>query len=77
MGYRTSDTKSAGLTLLLLAAAMTCGAGEPVASPDSLEREILPCIIKEAKTSKCMETMLGKRVVPGFDNLVSVATQMD
>jgi hypothetical protein len=65
------------LALMLALAASTAAAGEPVASPDALERDILPCVLKSAKTGKCMETMLGKRVVPGFDNLVSVATQMD
>jgi hypothetical protein len=68
--------KTVAAMMLTLAAAPAL-AGEPVASPDALEREILPCVQKNAREGKCMENLLGKRVVPGFDNLLSVATQMD
>ncbi len=52
-------------------------AGEPVHSPDALESELTACLMKNNKTQKCMETILGKRILPGNDQLVPIAKQLD
>lgn len=65
---------AAALLLLLTGIA---AAGEPVQNLDSLEKEIESCLLKQAKTGKCMQNLLGGRILPGNDELASVAGQMD
>jgi hypothetical protein len=69
--------KNTVLTLGLLAVSALARASEPVQSADALEREVIACVMKDAKTGKCMETVLGPKILPGNDGMVSVAQQMD
>jgi hypothetical protein len=52
-------------------------ASESFESPDALERELTACLMKNKKTPNCMETILGKRILPGNDQLVPIAKQLD
>jgi hypothetical protein len=68
------------MTLLLLSTiflATSVYASEPLANPDALEGELTACLLKNKKTSNCMETIIGKRILPGNDQLVPIAKQMD
>jgi hypothetical protein len=52
-------------------------AGEPFESPDALEKEMVACLMKKDKSLKCMETILGRRVIPGGDQLLPISKQLD
>jgi hypothetical protein len=62
---------------LLISFTGIAAAGQPVQNLDALEKDIESCLLKEAKTAKCMESILGSRILPGNDELASVAGQMD
>jgi len=69
--------KNVFAALLLVLTSSLASAGEPFQSPDALEDEVRACLMKNAKSSRCMEVVLAKRILPGNDQLVSVAAQMD
>ena len=52
-------------------------AGSSVQSPDALESDLKACLMKNKKASNCMETILGKSILPGNDQLVPIAKQLD
>jgi hypothetical protein len=65
------------LVMLSMAVAGMASAGEPVPNLDAFEKDIQACLFKDAKTGNCMKTLLGTRILPGNDNLASVAGQLD
>ncbi len=52
-------------------------AGSPIQNPDALESDLKACLMKNKKASNCMETILGKSILPGNDQLASIAKQLD
>lgn len=62
---------------LLMVVAGSAIAGDPVPNLDTFEKDIQACLFKDAKTGNCMKTLLGTRILPGNDNLASVAGQLD
>jgi hypothetical protein len=63
--------------LIVLSSCAAAQAAEPVKSADGLESDLSACLMKSAKDGKCMETILGKSILPGNDEMVTVAAQMD
>ena len=65
------------LALIVLSSCAAVQASEPVKSADALESDLNACLMKAAKDARCMETILGKSILPGNEQLASVVTQMD
>lgn len=69
------------LPLAILAACALCAApalaGEPFASPESLEAEVTACLLKKGPAPRCMERTLGKRILPGNEKMVPMTRQLD
>lgn len=71
------------LTLALLAGCALGGAPAPVlaaesfASPEGLEAEVTACLLKKGAPPRCMERMLGKRILPGNEKMVPMTRQLD
>ena len=63
------------IALIVLSSCAAVQASEPVKSADGLESDLTACLMKSAKDGKCMETILGKSILPGNDEMVAVATQ--
>lgn len=69
--------KKLALAILLASLAVASRAGEPVSSPDALEAELNACLTKGGRPNRCAENILGRRILPGNDQLASVAKQID
>lgn len=62
-------------TTFFLASALA-HAGEPIRSPDALEKELIKCLTHDTRSS-CMQGTIGKHILPGNEQLSSVVDQMD
>lgn len=62
--------------LLLFFTTLVGHASEPLASPQALEKELMACL-KSQQSSNCMANILGRSILPGNDELIPVAAQMD
>jgi hypothetical protein len=56
---------------------VSVAAAEPPFDPDSLERELVTCLMAKPKPTKCAQTVLARSVLPGNEKLTAVAVQID
>lgn len=52
-------------------------AGEPIGNLERFESDVTQCIANATKSSRCIESYVTKSVLPGNENLLSVAKQAD
>lgn len=52
-------------------------AGEPIANPGLLDNKIVSCFLAKAKEVNCAERILSPRILPGNDQLIPIAKQID
>ncbi|TXI94618.1 MAG: hypothetical protein E6Q34_04420 [Burkholderiaceae bacterium] len=52
-------------------------AAESIDKLETLDKEIMSCFLANAKEMKCAETVLGPKILPGNQQLLSVSKQMD
>jgi hypothetical protein len=65
------------IAAVLLCSSSTSFAGEPIGDVEQFERDITQCISNAPKSSGCFESYAKKNILPGNEQVIQVAKQVD